>query len=69
MVKLGKGRKEHQEQALKQIKELSEEAKISVRQHRSGIQDTLKKLRKILPQDYMHNFEGELTQLIKDAEA
>ena len=67
-VKMGLGKKEHQAQALKKIKDLGEEYKRNVRQARQEMQDTLKKLQKILPKDMLKIFEDSLEKMVKQCE-
>ena len=67
-VKMGLGKKEHQQNALKQIKAFSDQTKKDFRQARHELQDTLKKLQKILPKDIMKQFEESLEKEVKKAE-
>jgi ribosome recycling factor len=50
-VKLGTSKKEHIDAALKQVKAALEDFKKSVKDVRHTMQDSVKKLEKILPQD------------------
>ena len=67
-VKMGLGKKEHQQKALKQIKTLGDDCKINIRQVRHDLQDTLKKLQKILPKDLMKQFDDQLEKEMKATE-
>ena len=50
-VKLGTSKKEHIEAALKQIKSINDDFKLAVKDVRHEMQETTKKLGKILPQE------------------
>ena len=67
-VKMGLGKKEHQAKALKQIKQHGEECRAHIRQVRHDIQDTLKKLSKILPKDEVTRFEDQIEKEVKKAD-
>ena len=62
-VKLGMGKKEHQEKALKQIKEFSDATKIQLRKVRQDLKPTVAKLAKIAGKDEVAAFEDELEKL------
>uniref|UniRef100_A0A7S3CKV0 Ribosome recycling factor domain-containing protein n=1 Tax=Strombidium rassoulzadegani TaxID=1082188 RepID=A0A7S3CKV0_9SPIT len=67
-IKLGQGKKEQQEQTLKRLKELTEEGKKGLRNARHEVNDTIKKLMKIMPKDSVKQFEGELEKQLKESE-
>ena len=50
-VKLGTSKKEHIDAAMKQLKQAVDEFKRNLKEARHSMQDTIKKLEKIIPQD------------------
>ena len=67
-VKMGLGKKEHEQAAKQTIKVFGEEAKRGIRNVRQSQQGTLKKLQKILPKDEVKQFEDDLDKEMKNAE-
>ena len=67
-VKMGLGKKEHQEKALKQIKEYGDQAKIALRSARHDLKPTLDKLAKIGGKDELKRFEETLDKVHKKSE-
>ena len=53
---------------MKQIKDFADTTKKDIRQARTGMQDTIKKLAKILPKDNLKKFEDSLEKEVKIAE-
>lgn len=70
-VKLGTSKKEHLDAALKQLKSISDDFKIGVKDVRHEIQQTVKKLEKILPQDEIKVLQKDFEKIVttKEAEA
>ena len=67
-VKLGLGKKDHKEKALKQIKDIHDNAKIAIRQVRQDLKPTISKLQKIAGKDEVKQFEDQVDKQIKAAE-
>lgn len=67
-VKMGLGKKEHAQKALKQIKDFSDSAKIQLRKVRQDLKPTIAKLSKIVGKDEIAVFEDLMEKLIKKQE-
>jgi len=68
-VKLGTSKKEHTDAALKQVKAAHDEFKREVKDVRHEMQDSVKKLDKILPQDDCKLLQKDLEKLVTNREA
>jgi len=68
-VKLGTSKKEHIEAALKQVKAAHDEFKREIKEVRHGMNDVVKKLDKILPQDDCKLLQKDLEKLAISREA
>jgi ribosome recycling factor len=68
-VKLGTSKKEHQDAALKLIKAAYDDFKRDIKQIRHEMQDSVKKLDKILPKDETDLLKKDLEKLCTNREA
>ena len=67
-VKLGTNKKEHAIAGLKKVKEIFEQFKKDGRDERHKVLAVMKKLSKVVPEDQMKAMDGEINDLLKDAE-
>ncbi len=67
-VKLGTSKKEHIDAALKQLKGAHEDFKRDVKDVRHNMQDSVKKLDKILPQDDCKLLQKDMDKLVANRE-
>jgi ribosome recycling factor len=67
-VKLGTSKKEHIDAALKQVKNINDDFKHSVKDVRHEMSETVKKLSKILPQEDIKVFQKDLDKIIANKE-
>eukprot|EP00347_Sterkiella_histriomuscorum_P009325 403341640 len=67
-VKLGTSKKEHLDAALKQIKVINEDFKLAVKEVRHEMNETVKKLQKILPQEEIKVLQKDLDKIIANKE-
>lgn len=68
-VKLGTSKKEHIDAALKLVKSALEDFKRDLKDVRHGMQDSVKKLDKILPQDECKLLQKDMDKLVANREA
>ena len=68
-VRLGTSKKEHMDAALKQIKSAHEDFKRDIKEIRHAMQDSVKKLDKILPKDETELLKKDLEKLCVNREA
>lgn len=67
-VKLGTSRKEIVAAGLKKIKEANDAFLKEARDARHNVNGTIKKLKKVLPEDLVKSLEEDITKLLKKAE-
>ena len=67
-VKLGTNKKEHAQAGLKKVKELFEVFKKNGREERHKVMGVMKKLSKVVPEDDMKMMDGEINEMLKEAE-
>lgn len=67
-IKLGTSKKEHTDAALKQIKSAFDDFKREIKEVRHAMQDSVKKLDKILPQDDCKLLQKDLDKLVANRE-
>ena len=68
-IKLGTSKKEHIDAALKQVKSAFDDFKREIKEVRHAMQDSVKKLDKILPQDDCKLLQKDLDKLVATREA
>ena len=68
-VKLGTSKKEHIDAALKQVKQTHDDFKRDIKEIRHSMNDSVKKLDKILPKDETTLLQKDLEKLCTNCEA